>query len=105
MRPHLRIEWSWQVVIFIMVIEVIGEVLDQGSLEIVIKAMALGIRSFESETTVVVKRSKPQADIAHYKKLMMELKIISHLGKHLNVVNFLGACSEYMAHGEFLDFY
>ena len=36
---------------------------------------------------------KPHADITYIKALMAELKIMSHIGKHLNIVNLLGACT------------
>ena len=36
---------------------------------------------------------KPQADISYLKALMSELKIMLHLGKHINIVNLLGACT------------
>ncbi|CAG0905656.1 unnamed protein product, partial [Darwinula stevensoni] len=75
----------------------LGEVLGQGAFGIVIKAVARGIRPSEPETTVAVKKSKPHSDLVHFKVLMKEIKMITHLGKHLNVVNFLGACSENMA--------
>ena len=63
--------------------------------------MAQGISSSEPETVVAVKKCKPQADQMHYKALMMELKILSHLGRHLNVVNLLGACAKNIGRGEF----
>ena len=50
--------------------------------------------SWESSTTVAVKMVKPQADISYIKALMAELKIMIHLGKHLNIVNLLGACTK-----------
>ena len=35
--------------------------------------------------------AKPPVDKAHLTSLMGEIKIMQHLGKHLNVVNLLGA--------------
>lgn len=40
---------------------------------------------------------KPNADESHFKALMSELKIMVHLGKHINVVNLLGACTRNLA--------
>ena len=45
---------------------------------------------------------KPQADITYIKALMSELKIMIHLGKHLNIVNLLGACTTSLARRELL---
>ena len=42
-------------------------------------------------STVAVKMAKPPVDKAHLTSLMGEIKIMQHLGKHLNVVNLLGA--------------
>ena len=59
------------------------------------KAEASGILGDrESVTTVAVKMVKRHADPAHIKALADELKIMVHLGQHLNVVNLLGACTK-----------
>lgn len=34
------------------------------------------------------------ATASEHKALMMELKILNHIGHHLNVVNLLGACTK-----------
>lgn len=47
----------------------------------------------EDSTTVAVKMVRKTTDYAHIKALADELKIMIHLGKHLNVVNLLGACT------------
>ena len=44
----------------------------------------------------------PQADITYIKALMSELKIMIHLGKHLNIVNMLGVCTTSLARRELL---
>lgn len=59
-----------------------------------LKAEAKEIVNGEDTTTVAVKMIKPHADITHFKALMTELKVMIHLGKHLNVVNLLGACTK-----------
>ncbi|CAG0885972.1 unnamed protein product [Darwinula stevensoni] len=64
----------------------------------VVRAVAIGIRPPERETTVAVKKRKPGCNnLENYLALMMELKIMSHLGNHMNVVNLLGACTKNMA--------
>ena len=45
-------------------------------------------------STVAVKMVKRDADISYVKALMAEIKIMTHLGKHINVVNLLGACTK-----------
>jgi FMS-like tyrosine kinase 1 len=54
-------------------------------------------RANESEphsmTVVAVKMVKPAAELSQIRALMTELKILIHVGKHLNVVNLLGACT------------
>jgi serine/threonine protein kinase len=60
----------------------------------------MGINSWERSTTVAVKMVKPNADIMYIKALMSELKIMIHLGRHLNIVNLLGACTHGLAKRE-----
>ncbi|CAB3362879.1 Hypothetical predicted protein [Cloeon dipterum] len=56
-----------------------------------------------NETKVVaVKMVKPSAELSHVKALMTELKILIHVGKHLNVVNLLGACTNNLCNKELL---
>ncbi len=67
--------------------------LGSGAFGRVVKADAQGIVSWEPNTTVAVKMVKPHADITYIKALMAELKIMIHLGRHLNILNLLGACT------------
>ncbi len=67
--------------------------LGSGAFGRVVKAEAQGIVTWEKMTTVAVKMVKPHADITYIKALMAELKIMIHLGKHLNILNLLGACT------------
>ena len=60
----------------------------------------MGINSWERSTTVAVKMVKANADIMYIKALMSELKIMIHLGRHLNIVNLLGACTHGLAKRE-----
>lgn len=56
-------------------------------------ADADGIIEEGVKTTVAVKMVKGSIDFSAVKALASELKIMIHLGKHLNVVNLLGACT------------
>lgn len=47
--------------------------------------------------TVAVKMVKKNADDSYLRALVSELKIMVHLGKHLNVVNLIGACTKNIA--------
>ena len=66
----------------------------------VFKAEAVGISKVEPVTTVAVKMIKSSnTEKTALKSLMSELKIMIHLGSHLNVVNLLGACTKNIIHG------
>ena len=41
------------------------------------------------------------SDIEQIKSLISELKILIHLGQHLNIVNLLGACTKEIQKGEY----
>jgi Protein tyrosine kinase. len=65
------------------------------------EAKADGILERGEFTTVAVKMvKKNDIDRTFQKALMSELKIMSHLGKHLNIVNLLGACTDNIKNGE-----
>jgi FMS-like tyrosine kinase 1 len=61
------------------------------------KAEAYGILDNEEKTIVAVKMVKSGVDRSFIKTLASELKIMIHLGKHLNVVNLLGASTKSLA--------
>ena len=50
-----------------------------------------GIKDDEDQTVVAVKTLNPFTNKDVLKSLMSELKIMSHLGSHPNIVNLLGA--------------
>lgn len=81
-----------------------GKQLGAGAFGVVMKAEAYGILDYEEKTTVAVKMVKSGADRAFIKALASELKIMTHLGKHLNVVNLLGASTKNLAKSEFCFF-
>ncbi|XP_066251648.1 vascular endothelial growth factor receptor 1-like [Euwallacea similis] len=80
----------------------IGKQLGSGAFGIVMKAEARGIVPGEPKTIVAVKMVKENADQSYIKALVSELKIMVHLGKHINVVNLLGACTKNVAKRELL---
>lgn len=55
-------------------------------------------------TTVAVKLLRPHAELAHLKALMTELKILIHVGKHMNVVSLLGSCTTNLRSSECVTF-
>lgn len=75
----------------------IGKQLGSGAFGVVVKADAFGLVEGETVSTVAVKMVKRNADYTYIKALASELKIMVHLGKHLNVVNLLGACTKNVA--------
>lgn len=58
------------------------------------QATAFGIHPNETITTVAVKMVNSTRNPVAIKALVSELKIMIHLGSHLNVVNLLGACTK-----------
>uniref|UniRef100_W5L4K5 receptor protein-tyrosine kinase n=1 Tax=Astyanax mexicanus TaxID=7994 RepID=W5L4K5_ASTMX len=67
--------------------------LGRGAFGKVMQASAFGITNSTNCTTVAVKMLKEGATPSEHKALMTELKILNHIGHHLNVVNLLGACT------------
>ncbi|XP_055918691.1 vascular endothelial growth factor receptor 1-like [Eupeodes corollae] len=81
----------------------LGKQLGSGAFGIVLKAHAEGIIPEERETVVAVKMVKrTTADKEVIKALVSELKIMVHLGQHLNVVNLLGAVTKNIAEREIM---
>lgn len=78
----------------------LGKQLGAGAFGVVVKAVAEGIVPYEEESTVAVKMVKKQTDNEVMKALVSELKIMVHLGQHLNVVNLLGAVTKNIAKRE-----
>ncbi|XP_061420000.1 LOW QUALITY PROTEIN: receptor-type tyrosine-protein kinase FLT3 [Lethenteron reissneri] len=92
---------------------VFGKLLGSGAFGKVVKAAAHGLLNEDTSTNVAVKMLKPGAHSSEKEALMSELKIMSHLGHHLNIVNLLGACTvegptlvitEYCCFGDLLNF-
>ncbi|XP_051929096.1 vascular endothelial growth factor receptor 3 isoform X2 [Hippocampus zosterae] len=72
----------------------LGKVLGHGAFGKVIEASIYGISKSVRLDTVAVKMLKDGATASEHKALMSELKILIHIGNHLNVVNLLGACTK-----------
>ncbi|XP_074100379.1 PDGF- and VEGF-receptor related isoform X2 [Cotesia typhae] len=79
-----------------------GKQLGSGAFGVVMKAEAQGICEGESNTTVAVKMVRRSTESTYIRALASELKIMVHLGKHLNVVNLLGAYTKNIAKRELL---
>ncbi|CAL8394781.1 unnamed protein product [Boreogadus saida] len=72
----------------------LGDPLGRGAFGQVVEAAAFGIEKNTTCTTVAVKMLKEGATSSECRALMSELKILIHIGHHLNVVNLLGACTK-----------
>lgn len=92
---------------------VLGRTLGSGAFGRVVEATAYGLTHSQSCTKVAVKMLKSTARRSETQALMSELKIMSHLGPHLNIVNLLGACTkhgplylitEYCRYGDLVDY-
>ncbi|XP_078142667.1 macrophage colony-stimulating factor 1 receptor 2 isoform X2 [Centroberyx gerrardi] len=90
----------------------LGAVVGSGAFGKVVEATAYGLGTNDNVTRVAVKMLKPSAHSEEREALMSELKILSHLGYHDNIVNLLGACTrggpmlmitEYCSHGDLLN--
>ncbi|KAK0148071.1 Vascular endothelial growth factor receptor 3 [Merluccius polli] len=72
----------------------LGKVLGHGAFGKVIEASIYSVSKNSVPDTVAVKMLKEGATASEHKALMSELKILIHIGNHLNVVNLLGACTK-----------
>ncbi|KAF7702314.1 macrophage colony-stimulating factor 1 receptor isoform X2 [Silurus meridionalis] len=90
----------------------LGKILGSGAFGKVVEATAYGLGTEDNVTRVAVKMLKASAHSDEKEALMSELKILSHLGQHKNIVNLLGACThggpvlvitEYCCHGDLLN--
>lgn len=82
----------------------LGKQLGAGAFGVVVKATADGILPYEEESIVAVKMVKKQTDNEVMRALVSELKIMVHLGQHLNVVNLLGAVTKNIAQRKSSEF-
>ncbi|XP_078404077.1 mast/stem cell growth factor receptor kita-like [Cetorhinus maximus] len=70
-----------------------GKTFCAGAFGKVVEASVYGLTKADSIMTVAVKMLKPSAYSTEKEALMSELKVLSHLGQHINIVNLLGACT------------
>ncbi|KAL6117706.1 csf1r [Pungitius sinensis] len=91
----------------------LGKILGAGAFGKVVEATAYGLGMEDNTLRVAVKMLKASAHSDEREALMSELKILSHLGHHKNIVNLLGACTyggpvlvitEYCSLGDLLNF-
>ncbi|KAL5278984.1 KDR family protein [Megaselia abdita] len=80
----------------------LGKQLGAGAFGVVVEAIAHRIVPGEEHTKVAVKMVKRTADNEVIMALVSELKIMIHMGKHLNVVNLLGAVTKKIAKREIM---
>lgn len=83
----------------------IGKQLGAGAFGRVVKAEAIGLDGGEPATTVAVKMVRSHGNMIGLKALMSELKIMIHMGSHLNVVNLRGACTKNVTKGILAEHY
>lgn len=95
---------------------ILKEQLGSGAFGVVFKALAIGIEFPDMPTTVAVKTVTKSASNEMIKALVVEMKIMLHIGQHANVVNLLGAITknitrrslmvifEYCHHGDLKSF-
>ncbi|KAG8453681.1 hypothetical protein GDO86_000350 [Hymenochirus boettgeri] len=90
-----------------------GKILGAGAFGKVVEATAYGLFKEDSRLTVAVKMLKSTAHATEREALMSELKVLSYLGHHKNIVNLLGACTiggptlvitEYCCYGDLLNY-
>ncbi|XP_078003191.1 receptor-type tyrosine-protein kinase FLT3 isoform X7 [Phascolarctos cinereus] len=90
-----------------------GQVLGSGAFGKVMNATAYGISETGVSIQVAVKMLKEKSDSSEKDALMSELKMMTHIGSHENIVNLLGACTlsgpiylifEYCCHGDLLNY-
>uniref|UniRef100_A0A8D1IYT0 Platelet-derived growth factor receptor alpha n=1 Tax=Sus scrofa TaxID=9823 RepID=A0A8D1IYT0_PIG len=88
---------------------VLGRILGSGAFGKVVEGTAYGLSRSQPVMKVAVKMLKPTARSSEKQALMSELKIMTHLGPHLNIVNLLGACpiyiiTEYCFYGDLVNY-
>ncbi|KFQ18762.1 Receptor-type tyrosine-protein kinase FLT3, partial [Merops nubicus] len=90
-----------------------GQVLGSGAFGKVVNATAYGISNAGDSVQVAVKMLKEKSDASEKDALMSELKMMTHIGSHENIVNLLGACTvsgptylifEYCCYGDLLNY-
>ncbi|XP_063807791.1 receptor-type tyrosine-protein kinase FLT3 isoform X2 [Pseudophryne corroboree] len=90
-----------------------GDSIGSGAFGNVVTATAYGISKPGVSLQVAVKMLKENPDVSEKDALMSELKMMTQIGHHDNIVNLLGACTvsgpiylifEYCRHGDLLNY-
>jgi len=82
--------------------------LREGGFGRVVKAEAIGLKGkkVDTWTPVAVKMMLAQShNLVALEALVSELKILIHLGPHLNIVNLLGACTKNISKGLYIKYF
>ena len=79
----------------------LGKLLGSGAFGVVHKGIAKNIRKNEAETVVAVKMLRSGTEDAIMHALITELRIMSRLESHPNVVNLLGAVTRNISKSRF----
>ncbi|XP_036376514.1 receptor-type tyrosine-protein kinase FLT3, partial [Megalops cyprinoides] len=91
----------------------LGNELGSGAFGTVVEATAYGISKPGVSAQVAVKMLKEKHQAVEKEALMSELKMMIHIGSHVNIVNLLGACTDsdpvylifqYCAKGDLLNY-
>ncbi|XP_068160051.1 receptor-type tyrosine-protein kinase FLT3 isoform X2 [Antennarius striatus] len=91
----------------------LGKELGSGAFGMVVQATAYGISKPGVSQQVAVKMLKEKHHVVEKEALMSELKMLTHIGHHTNIVNLLGACTEtaptylifqYCCYGDLLNY-
>ncbi|KAG9283346.1 receptor-type tyrosine-protein kinase FLT3 [Astyanax mexicanus] len=91
----------------------LGKELGSGAFGMVVQATAYGISKPGVSVQVAVKMLKDKHQAEEKEALMSELKMLTHVGHHTNIVNLLGACTstgptylifQYCCHGDLLNY-
>lgn len=91
----------------------LGKELGSGAFGMVLQATAYGINKPDISQQVAVKMLKEKHQAVEKEALMSELKMLTHIGHHANIVNLLGACTEtgpiylifqYCCYGDMLNY-
>ena len=91
----------------------IGKTLGEGAFGKVLQAEALGLKQAGISTLVAVKMLKEGHTDTEMIDLVSEMDMIKVIGRHINIINLLGACTqdgplyvivEYAEHGNLRDF-
>lgn len=72
----------------------LGKELGSGAFGMVVQATAYGISKPGVSQQVAVKMLKEKHETMEKEALMSELKMLTHIGQHANIVNLLGACTD-----------